>query len=378
MKPARILVVDDEPGMLRAVERVLAPRHRVLTAATSSEALSSAPGFHPDLAILDIRMPDLDGFELMRLLRRDRPDLDVILMTGSMGEPDRKLIRALREKAFYFVQKPFDIEVLLTLVDRCLDLRRLEEENLLHTRRLERELAEARAFQESLLPHPEAVVEGLSLACRCLPCSELGGDLCDYIRVGPGRVAVLVADVSGHGASGAMMTGIVKSAFHAVPREGFDPRAVVDRIALGIGSLPPERFITVFCASVDLEADRIDYVNAGHPPAIVWSGAEPGLRVQDPLDPTGPLLSSAFAGAAWLRRTVPFGPGNRLLVHTDGITEARIGDGFFGEAGILEVIGTAASGGGELLDRILGRIHESSGGRAQPDDLTLLLAERPR
>ena len=128
MRSARILVVDDEPGMLRAVERVLSGTHHVIGTRSSRDALSLAAEFNPDLAIVDIRMPDLDGFELMARLKARFPDLDVILMTGSVDDLDEKLVRAIRSPAFYFIQKPFDREVLKTLVERCVELRWRREE----------------------------------------------------------------------------------------------------------------------------------------------------------------------------------------------------------------------------------------------------------
>ena len=152
MRSARILVVDDEPGMLRAVERVLSEDHHVIATRFSREALSVANEFHPELAIVDIRMPDLDGFELMAQLKARFPALDVILMTGSVDDLDEKLVRAIRSPAFYFIQKPFDREVLRTLVERCVELRRRREDHRQNLKRLETEMAEARAFQQSLLP----------------------------------------------------------------------------------------------------------------------------------------------------------------------------------------------------------------------------------
>src|SRR5438876_759986 len=141
MRPARILVVDDEPGMLRAVERVLSDDHHVIATRLSREALSVADEFHPELAILDIRMPDLDGFELMTQLKARLPALDVILMTGSVDDLDEKLVRAIRSPAFYFIQKPFDREVLRTLVDRCVELRWRREDHRQNLKRLETEMA---------------------------------------------------------------------------------------------------------------------------------------------------------------------------------------------------------------------------------------------
>ena len=148
MKQSRILVVDDEPGMLRAVERVLSGTHRVIGTGSSRDAISVAVEFKPQLAILDIRMPELDGFELMARLKSQQPELDVILMTGSLEDQDEKLIRSIRGHAFYFIQKPFDKELLKTIVERCLELRWHREENQRHVERLKNELSAARVFQQ--------------------------------------------------------------------------------------------------------------------------------------------------------------------------------------------------------------------------------------
>src|SRR5260370_42564539 len=108
----RVLVVDDDPGVLRAVRRVLGGEYELASASSPAEALAAAPVFDPDLAVLDVRMPEMDGFELMQRLKAARADLDVIFVTGSLTDPDARLIRAIRQGAFYFVQKPFERDVL--------------------------------------------------------------------------------------------------------------------------------------------------------------------------------------------------------------------------------------------------------------------------
>src|SRR5688572_25463914 len=190
MSTSRILVVDDDPGMLRAVERVLTVSYSVVGTTSPMEAVSAAEALNPDLAILDIRMPGLDGFELMARLKARLPDLDIILMTGSVDDLDDKLVRALRSPAFYFIQKPFDRDVLSTLVERCLELRWRREAHRLNLERLETEMAEARAFQQSLLPGREKTLNRVAVCCRYTPSSALGGDLYDY-ATSTGRTALL-------------------------------------------------------------------------------------------------------------------------------------------------------------------------------------------
>jgi sigma-B regulation protein RsbU (phosphoserine phosphatase) len=370
MNAARILVVDDEPGILRAVERVLGETHRVVGTRVSREALALAEEFRPELAILDIRMPDLDGFELMAQLKARFPRLDVILMTGSVDELDDKFVRAIRSAAFYFVQKPFDREVLRTLVERCVELRWRREEHRRNLSRLEGEMGEARAFQQSLLPPRDAVVNGVAICCRYTPCSGLGGDLYDYAAANDGQTALLIADVSGHGVSAAMLTGIVKSAFHASHMDGFDPRAVVHRVSMGLAAFSPNRFVTLVAALISPQERSVRYVSAGHPPLVLW-GRERNL---DWLGSTGPLISPALTGAAWAEHTLPLHAGDHLLLYTDGVSEPLADEDGRAEARLSSSIDRHSGGGAALLDGILAEVASELAGRPQDDDLTLLTA----
>jgi len=369
MRAARILVVDDEPGMVRAVERVLGGVHSVVGSRSAMEALSVAGEFKPELAIVDIRMPELDGFELMAQLKTRKPDLDIILMTGSVDDLDEKLIRALRSPAFYFIQKPFDREVLQTLVERCLELRWRREQHRRHLERLETEMAEARAFQQSLLPDREAVVNRLAISCRYTPFSGLGGDLYDYAAAGAGQTALLIADVSGHGVSAAMLTGVVKSAFHASQVDGYEPLSVVQRVWHGLAAFSPERFVTIVAALVAPDERRLRYANAGHPSPVLWSG----IREPIWLDSTGLLVSPALP-TRWEARDVPIEEGNQLLLYTDGVSEVLAGTEGSAEMRLMSTIQSDSAGGTPLVDAILAEVQRELAGQPQPDDLTLLTA----
>jgi serine phosphatase RsbU (regulator of sigma subunit) len=370
VRPARILVVDDEPGMLRAVERVLSGDHHVVGTRHSRGALSMADEFHPDLAIVDIRMPDLDGFELMAQLKVRLPALDVILMTGSVDDLDEKLVRAIRSHAFYFIQKPFDREVLRTLVERCIELRWRREDHRQNLKRLETEMAEARAFQQSLLPERDRIVNRVAVCCRYSPCSGLGGDLYDYASAPGGQTALLMADVSGHGVSAAMLTGIVKSAFHASHVDAFDPVSVVQRVSMGLAAFSPDRFVTLIAALISPEERHLRYVNAGHPPILLWGGS----REPEWLPSTGPLVSPVLIGTTWDASNVAMKTGDHLLLYTDGVWEPLADEDGRAEKRFTDAIDRAPGGGATLLDTILDDVHRELAGQVQPDDLTLLTA----
>lgn len=368
MTRPRILVVDDDPGMLRATERVLGAHYDVASCRSAREALEIVAGSAPDVALLDIRMPDVSGFQLREALRECSPGVDVIFMTGSMNHLDATFVRAIRSQAFYFIQKPFDREVLLTLVDRCLELRRLSAENRRHTARLEAELESARRFQRSLLPASEAEIEGLAIAARYVPCTELGGDFYDYAAAGAGRATLLIADVAGHGVSAAMLTGIVKAAFDASRSEDYEPRAIVRRIAEGVRGLGPGRYVTALCARLDRGRGILEYVNAGHPPGIKWSA-----RGMTTLPSTGLFVSSAFPEACWDQRVLDLASGDRILFLTDGLFERERADDPFGHERIIGEVVAAPAAGGPLLDALLQTVDRFADAPAG-DDQALITA----
>lgn len=367
----RILVVDDDAGMTRTVARLLSRHYDVACVNTPGQALETARQTTPDVAIVDIRMPEMNGFELMRRLKESLKDVDIIMMTGNLEEPDANLIRAIDEGAYYFIQKPFDRRVLLTLVARCLELRRLRRETQRYTRRLERELQEARLFQESLLPPADKELLGVSISARFRACKELAGDFYDYTKAGDSAVAVLVADVVGHGASAAMLTGIVKSAFRSAHTESFEPLAVVERVKEGIRAFEASRFVTLFAARLDTTDFKLSYVNAGHPAPIVRRAQGEPLF----LETTGPLISSALADIAPCQETVALGARDLLVLYTDGLVETRGPEGFFGKDRLVSLITRNGDPGRVVLEQILEALADFSGARPYQDDVTLVGVE---
>jgi sigma-B regulation protein RsbU (phosphoserine phosphatase) len=372
-RSARILVVDDDPGILRAIARILGRHHHITGALTGLGALVDARRIRPDLAIVDIRLPEMTGFEVTRALKAALPDVDVILMTGNSEEPDDNLVRAIDEGAFYFIQKPFDRRVLGALVTRCLELRRLRQERDRYLRRVEQELEEARQFQLSLLPPPEFELPGLSISARYVACHELAGDIYDYVATDDGGVALLIADVVGHGTSAAMMTGLVQAAFRASHVDNFEPLAVIARIREGMRDFDGSRFVTLCSGRVDADRRELIYVNAGHPAPIARThSAEPLL-----LEPTGPLLSSALNDLACDQATLSLESVGSLLFYTDGVTEAHGPGGIFGQERLIAALLHGDRRGPELLDGLLAEATAFSGSGKNQDDITMVAVELP-
>ena len=164
----------------------------------------------------------------------------------------------------------------------------------------------------------------------------LAGDFLDIVELDDHRVGVILGDVSGHGPVAALVGLRLKIAIGSmlgrVPLEELLPR-----VRGGLAD-QPEMFATVFVAIVDLAADTLSYVNAGHPPPLFVRAGKSGEGPDD-LDPTGPLLSAVLADATWETDIRSFGPGDSLLAFSDGVLEARDGVGEeFGADGVLGAV----------------------------------------
>jgi serine phosphatase RsbU (regulator of sigma subunit) len=311
-------VVDDEPGIQHSAQRILSRQYAVSLAGSGPEALEVLARQPHDLAIVDVRMPGMNGFEVLKAIKSRHPDTEVIIMTGSISNPEEKLVEALRERAFYFISKPFEKMVLETLVGRCLERQRLEREKRAYTRGLERDLEQARSFQRLLLPRSFPRRPGLRGDVAYEPSERLSGDFYDFYELGDSQLGVLIADVSGHGVSAALYTGMLKSEMLAVRDEWTAPEKLFDRLNDRFRMLVRTHYVTAILAVLDLEGGRLRYVNAGHPGFLTGDGRS--------WESTGPPLGM-LADSRYETCEVRIEPGARLLFYSDGLSEAMRDDG---------------------------------------------------
>ncbi len=367
----RILVVDDETGMLRAISRVLQGDYQVKTCDDPLQARHVASSFCPDIAVLDIRMPGLDGFRLMRQLLQDDPGLDVILMTGNFDEADADLVQAIENGAFFYLQKPVDRRVMLALVSRCVERRSLQQAKAQHARRIESELQDAERFQLAMLPQLSQLQHGVAINALFQSCSELAGDFFDYAFLGAGDVILLVADVSGHGVGAAMMTGTIKVAFQAAVAARQEPQAVIERIHRSLVALEDDRkFVTAFCAQITGgERNQISYFNAGHPPAILATQDELQL-----LSPTAPLISPAFPAEAYrgVTNKIDVSLSQRMLIYTDGVLDVGNSGDRFGIQRLVAWVQSQSLRGQPLLEALSCELDRFAIGAVREDDITAM------
>jgi sigma-B regulation protein RsbU (phosphoserine phosphatase) len=364
----RILVVDDDPGVLRAVRRILEQDYEVRCVGSPAEALEQAAASPPDLALLDVRMPLMDGFELRRRLGEVQPDLDVILMTGSLTEPDAHLIRAIEEGAFYFIQKPFDRRVLQTLVRRCLELRRLRSV-------ANRELARLRLAQARLLPQAPPRWPGYNLSFRYEPFYYATGDYIDFFPRPDGGLGVFVGDGCGHGPSASMLMASVRALLHTHPELHREPgHALAELGRLFAGLVPLDLFMTAVYLLLE-EGGKVSWAAAGQdPPLRLGAGGDiPPADWSVNGMPLGIDPGQTYRTVEWR-----LAPGERLFLFTDGICETRDREGReFGRPRLQSTLRQLVRLPAErMTQEVVNRVKDFMEGSDFEDDFTVLTVER--
>jgi phosphoserine phosphatase RsbU/P len=238
---------------------------------------------------------------------------------------------------------------------------------------LAHELQTARQIQQSILPKGLPSAPGLAIAARYLPMTEVAGDFYDFLEPGDGRVGILVADVSGHGVPAALIASMVKVALAAQADRAADPARVLAGMNQVLCGRIGVAFVTATYVFVDPSRGRVAYAAAGHPP-ILRVPAGGGL---ERLDERG-LVLGFDAAAAYTNAAARLDPGDRLLLYTDGLTEAAdSADVFFGDARLTESLRDAASlPVGAFIDRLVDDMEAWRGRRLpQGDDVTLVAIE---
>jgi phosphoserine phosphatase RsbU/P len=393
--PASILVVDDTPANLQVLAGMLKERgYKVRPVPSGKLALLAARRDPPDLILLDINMPEMNGYEVCEHLKADDKLKGIpVIFISALTEPLDK-VKAFAIGGVDYLTKPFQMEEMHARVETHLKLRRLqtelEETNVRLAQannRMSRDLKAAARIQETFLPRHVPRVPGTDFAWIYQPCDELAGDGLSVIPLGNGKVAFYILDVSGHGVASALLS-VTLSRLLSPPSE---PSSILIRdgevsdrlditppaeVAARLNRLFPfdtatEQFATMVYGILNSETGEFRYVSAGHPrPVHLRSGADP-VFLESQGSPIG------LADEAFEERSVQLSAGDRLYLYSDGIPEAMNPNGKpFGDARLLETIGQGRS---EVLQEdlatLLQRVAAWHGSERPHDDISILAVE---
>ncbi len=372
--PLRVLIAEDQPDVSEALRLLLKGAGYATEWANSParvlDALARAPF---DAVLLDLNYTRdttsaEEGLELIARLRELDRTLPMIAMTawGSI----EIAVEAMRRGAGDFVQKPWDNARLLSTLGKQIELGRTARNESARQSRERAEHEEAREIQVSLLPKSLPEFAGMEMAADWLPSRVVAGDYYDVLKFSDTRAAVCVADVSGKGLPAALLVSTVQATVRAFVHETVPAGALCQRVNAILCSHHLEgRFVTFFFAIVDREAGTLCYSNAGHNAPVLARADGSLVRLRE----GGPILGE-FPDAPYEQASVPFGAGDRLLIFTDGVSEAHgPGEEEFGEERLCSIMrDSRGQSAAELRRRILSGVHEFRD-RPLEDDATMLI-----
>jgi sigma-B regulation protein RsbU (phosphoserine phosphatase) len=237
---------------------------------------------------------------------------------------------------------------------------------------LEKELDVARRIQASILPRSMPAIPGLAVSARYEPMTAVAGDFYEFLELGPRRLGVLVADVSGHGVPAALIASMVKVAIAAQKPRGDHPAAVLTGMNETLGAQLGGQYVTAAYLFVDREAGLMRYGAAGHPPLLRWRPDEgEALELEENGLPLGMMDVAEYRQVEQ-----PLRRGDRFLLYTDGLADATSPTGdFFGlERVKAEIAATAGLPVERVADSILQRTRAWTAAVAA-DDLTFVLVD---
>jgi serine phosphatase RsbU (regulator of sigma subunit) len=369
-----VLVVDDAPANIRIVNEILHDEYNVRVATSGAKALElAASSPTPDLILLDVVMPGMDGYEVCARLK-ERPntrDIPVIFLTGQTESEDET--RGFAAGAVDYIHKPFSPAVVAARVHTHVALRDAHEQLERQLAAIRAELETARRIQLSILPSAAPRMQGLDIAGRYIPMHAVAGDFYDFIITSENQIGALVADVSGHGMPAALIASMLKIAFAAQAPHASDPAAVLLGLNQALYGKFQGHYVTAAYAFLDLRQRTVSYAGAGHPPLVLWQrSAGKARRILE-----NGLFLGYFPEAAYTAQVLPFEPGDWILLYTDGISEMmNPAQEQFGTARIARFLernpGVSASG---FADRLFGELAAWSGresGQEPDDDVTLM------
>jgi phosphoserine phosphatase RsbU/P len=378
---AGILVVDDAPANLQVLTGMLKDRgYKARPVPSGKLALLAARKEPPDLILLDINMPEMNGYEVCERLKADDQLKGIpVVFISALTEPIDK-VKAFAIGGVDYLTKPFQMEELHARVETHLKLRRVQIELEEYSRhlelaqeRLKRDLEFAREVQRGFLPRQLPEIPGYEFFAHYESALEVGGDYYDFIPRPPQRVAVLLGDVAGKGVAAALLMAKLSADARSCMLTETGPAAAITRLnSLMTRSGLADRFVTLAAADLDYGSHAVTLVNAGHPSPLIYRRATCTVEEAISTEATG-LPLGVLADVEYGSWQVSLEPGDCILAFTDGVTEAMdIKNAQLQTKGVYAAVQGGAFSPRTLGERIVDVVRQFATGRSQHDDIALV------
>jgi len=380
-EPALLVVDDNEDNRYTLLQRLKRQGYaNVATANNGREAVELLGGRPFDLVLLDVTMPEMNGYEVLEHMKADARLRGIpVIMISAVDQVD-SVVRCIELGAEDYLSKPFNPTLLKARVGASLEKKRLRDEVDAHVARIEAELEAARRIQLSMVPNefPAPTADApVGIFASLYPARQVGGDLYDFFHIRPRLLCVVVADVSDKGAAAALFMARTKtlirtlvSLMHGVDGDIPQPHEVISRMNDELCQDNPHcMFATVLLATIDLGTRELRFCNAGHPLPYVANRA--GVRALEAprARPLGIRRTSTYSSTAHQLEA-----GDCLFLFTDGVTEALDANGeLFSESRLETVLRSVAEGSSRsVVTAVVDAVRQFAGSEPQSDDIAAL------
>lgn len=374
LSESRVLIVDDDRSSIDILVEALRHEYKLSVASDAQSALWNIRMSAPDLVLLDIVMPGVDGYEVCRQLRSAPATREIPILFLSALEDIASKAKGFEVGGNDYLTKPFEILEVQARVRSLLKARAYTEAVREHWAS---ELRIARDIQLKLLPsnlNLLAQSSGLDVEGLLQPAEGVGGDFYDVLRTTTGQVLFLIGDVSGKGIPAALLMAVTLTVVRMIAVQSQQPEVILRWVRDALSVHGTQGFaVTLFCGVFDPSSGRLAYSSAGHPSpalrrdgrAMIWP-QEPGHGVGSPL---GFVLSDS---------SITLRPGDAVLLYTNGVLDAVAPNGDpFGESRLLERLnrGPAQTSQGLVAD-IFKSLQNHMKDQPQHDDMAMLAIRR--
>lgn len=369
----RTLIADDQPDVLEALRHLLKGQgFEISTASSPAGVLEHLSREQFDLLLMDLNYARCttsgrEGLDLLAKVQELDSTLPVVAMTAwsSVDLAVEAMQRGVRD----FVQKPWDNARLLASLLRQIEFGKARRRHVAHEKEAQEEIEEARQVEQSLLPKTLPALPGVTFAASRRAARSVSGDYLDAIPAGPQQVMLCIGDVIGKGVPAAMLMSNLQAAVRAGVAPGVEPGEMCARLNNAMcENMPSGKFITFFCGLLDAERKTLTYSNAGHGAPVLLRANGEIVRLDQ-----GGVVLGVFRDVAYQQATVALVPDDRLLLFTDGLTEAHNAEGEeFGDGRLIaEAMMARQLVPAVLNERMLAAVTAFG---ALHDDATLLVA----
>ncbi len=369
-----ILLVDDNPTNLQVLFQTLeGVGCKLLIAKNGEGALAIAGKALPDLILLDIMMPGIDGYEVCRQLKANPATSAIpVIFLSALGDTEDK-VKGLHLGAVDYITKPFQPDEVIARVNTHLTIHRLKRVVESQKDQLEHELEVVSEVQRKLLPKQLPEIDGFKLGVHYETSRYAGGDYYDVIELPDSCWGFLIADAEGHSAPAAVLMAMTCALFRSYPGSAADPSAVIHYLNEHLCKVADPSFMTALYAFYDANAQTMHMARAGHPLPMVFRNSDQ-KAIEFPCPGVYPLGIEPYEIEIPVTE-VKLEPGDRFLIYTDGLTERFDMEGqTYGEERLLKLLATDSAHDPQgVIAVIMADVEQFAGQLPADDDQALLL-----